>query len=150
MNTTSVGYEHVALVAADGHASEGTEAGDPFPGETGNTQYTDTSMPGARWHSTAAAVDCPITNIRENDGVITFDFKAEAAGLASVDGAGAASVVVSDGAIVVDNPHGETVTVVGIDGRLVQTSALKNVVCRPGNGVYVVKCGELSEKVILN
>jgi len=150
VNTTSVGYEHVALVAADGHASEGTEAGDPFPGETGNTQYTDTSMPGARWHSTAAAVDCPITNIRENDGVITFDFKAEAAGLASVDGAGAASVVVSDGAIVVDNPHGETVTVVGIDGRLVQTSALKNVVCRPGNGVYVVKCGELSEKVILN
>ena len=150
VNTTSVGYEHVALVAADGHASEGTEAGDPFPGETGNTQYTDTSMPGARWHSTAAAVDCPITNIRENDGVITFDFKAEAAGLASVDGAGAASVVVSDGAIVVDNPHGETVTVVGIDGRLVQASALKNVVCRPGNGVYVVKCGELSEKVILN
>ena len=150
VNTTSVGYEHVALIAADGHASEDTEAGDPFPGETGNTQYTDTSMPGARWHSTSAAVDCPITNIRENDGMITFDFKADATGLAMVESGGTVNVVVDDGAIVVDNPCGDTVTVVGIDGKIVQTSDLKNVVCRPGNGIYIVKCGDVSKKVILD
>lgn len=150
VNTTSVGYEHVALIAADGHASEDTEAGDPFPGETGNTQYTDTSMPGARWHSTSAAVDCPITNIRENDGMITFDFKADATGLAMVESGGTVNVVVDGGAIVVDNPCGDTVTVVGIDGKIVQTSDLKNVVCRPGNGIYIVKCGDVSKKVILD
>ena len=150
VNTTSVGYEHVALIAADGHASEDTEAGDPFPGETGNTQYTDTSMPGARWHSTSAAVDCPITNIRENDGMITFDFKADATGLAMVESGGTVNVVVDGGAIVVDNPCGDTVTVVGIDGKIVQKSDLKNVVCRPGNGIYIVKCGDVSKKVILD
>lgn len=150
VNTTSAGYEHVALVAADGHATDGTEGGDPFPGTTGNTEFTDTSMPGARWHSTPSAVGCPITNIRESGGVITFDFKAGASGLAAVDGGETDRVAVDGGAIVVDNPLGENVAIVGVDGKLVVTSALKRVVCRPGNGVYVVKCGKMSEKVVLN
>ena len=82
--------------------------------------------------------------------MITFDFKADATGLAMVESGGTVNVVVDDGAIVVDNPCGDTVTVVGIDGKIVQTSDLKNVVCRPGNGIYIVKCGDVSKKVILD
>ena len=150
VNTKSVGYEHVALVAADGHVSEGSESGDPFPGTTGNTEYTDMSMPGAKWHTTSAQVNRPITNIRENDGVIMFDFMAEATGITAVHEDEALLVSVASGTISVGNPVGEEVSIMSIDGRVVLTSAAKDVVCRPGRGVYVVKCGDMVKKVILD
>lgn len=150
VNTKSVGYEHVALVAADGHVSEGSESGDPFPGTTGNTEYTDMSMPGAKWHTTSAQVNRPITNIRENDGVIMFDFMAEATGITAVHEDEALLVSVAGGTISVGNPAGEEVSIMSIDGRVVLTSAAKDVVCRPGRGVYVVKCGDMVKKVILD
>lgn len=151
VNTKSVGYEHVALVAADGHVSEGSESGDPFPGTTGNTEYTDMSMPGAKWHTTSAQVNRPITNIRENDGVIMFDFMAEATGITAVHEDEALLVSVAGGTISVGNPVGEEeVSIMSIDGRVVLTSAAKDVVCRPGRGVYVVKCGDMVKKVILD
>ena len=76
-------YEHVTIVPADGMKElelENTrplEAGDPWPGSTGKTEFTNTSIPAALWRSsgTSTPVNMPITNIRESeDGVITFDF----------------------------------------------------------------------------
>ena len=47
-------------------------AGDPFPGATNNTSFTDDTAPSARsWAGDATNV--PLTNIAENSGVITFD-----------------------------------------------------------------------------
>lgn len=149
VNTTSSGYEHVALVPADNIASQGTEDGDPFPGVSGNTQFTDTSLPAAFWHTTAAAVDCPITNIREENGVITFDFKAESTGIGAVEGGVKPCVSVAGGLVSVENPEGLDVCISSADGRIVARSKFKTVECRPGSGVYIVSCGGIVQKIVV-
>lgn len=150
VNTLSSGYEHVSLIAADGHASDGTEAGDPFPGTSNNTQFTDTSMPGAKWHTTSDAVNSPITNIRENNGVITFDFKSDATGIESHEGRQElARISTTDGTINIDNPQKSDILILSADGRIIQQSAQMHITCTPGCGMYIVKCGELIKKVIL-
>lgn len=150
VNTSSSGYEHVSLIPADGHASDGTEAGDPFPGTSNNTQFTDTSMPSAKWHTTSDAVNCPITNIRENNGVITFDFKSDATGIESHEaGQELARISTTGGTINIDNPQKSDVLILSADGRIIQKSAQRHITCTPGCGMYIVKCGELIKKVIL-
>lgn len=149
VNTTSSGYEHVALVPADNMATNGTQDGDPFPGTSGNTSFTDTSRPAASWHTSTAAVDCPITNIREENGIIRFDFKAEATDIGSVDSGEEMSVSVSDGTIRIRNPHNGTVTITGVDGRTVRESAESSVTATPGPGVYLVRVGGKTNKIVI-
>lgn len=61
------------LEEADNEENWGpTAAGDPFPGTSNNTSFTDDTTPNARaWNGAASGV--PITNIAENSGNITFD-----------------------------------------------------------------------------
>lgn len=48
--------------------------GDPFPGTSYNTSFTDTSTPSmATWDGSLP--DKPITSIKESNGIITFDFR---------------------------------------------------------------------------
>ena len=148
VNTTSSGYEHVALVPADNMATDATMAGDPFPGTSGNTEFTDTSHPAASWHTSDAAVDCPVTNIREEGGVIKFDFKGGATGIGRVDRA-AGGVTVADGTVCVENPLNAVVEIVSVDGRAVCRSAESVVTVSPGRGAYVVKQGGKTVKVVV-
>ena len=148
VNTTSSGYEHVALVPADNMATDATMAGDPFPGTSGNTEFTDTSHPAASWHTSDAAVDSPVTNIREEGGVIRFDFKGGATGIGRVDRA-AGGVTVADGTVCVENPLNAVVEIVSVDGRAVCRSAESVVTVSPGRGAYVVKQGGKAVKVVV-
>lgn len=51
-------------------------------------------------------VNCPITNIRENNGVITFDFKSDATGIESHEaGQELARISATGGTINIDNPQ---------------------------------------------
>jgi M6 family metalloprotease-like protein len=59
---------------ADDMKSYSTISGDPFPGSTGNTSFTDYSIPNSFSVSGETTVK-PITNIKELSGTITFDFK---------------------------------------------------------------------------
>lgn len=86
VNALLSGYEHVSIVAADNSrtlnstGSQNFEAGDPFPGTTGVTSFTDETKPAAVWKATGKelTVGMPITNIRETpEGVILFDFMAD-------------------------------------------------------------------------
>lgn len=62
----------VDIVEADGLADNNTLSGDPFPGANGVTSFTDNTTPSMRtW--TNVRVEKPITNIHEQDGVISFD-----------------------------------------------------------------------------
>ncbi len=73
-------YEHINIIPADNsrNMTPDGEAGDPWPGSRGKTEFTDESAPGAVWRSSGKPVSMPITNIRESeDGVITFDFMIE-------------------------------------------------------------------------
>lgn len=59
---------------ADGIDDTNTRNGDTYPGRSGNTEFTDTSTPNAlNWNG--EATNTPITNIREEGGVIYFQVK---------------------------------------------------------------------------
>ncbi len=54
-------------------------AGDPYPGTSGNTSFTDTSVPASKFYEPTKSgsyyLGKPITNIKENsNGTISFDF----------------------------------------------------------------------------
>lgn len=148
VNTTSSGYAHVSLVPADNMASDDTKAGDPFPGTGGNTSFTDSSSPSAFWHTSTENVGCPVTNIREVDGVITFDFKKETVGISSA-GVSEPFVSIEGGTVCVDNPFNERVQIVAADGRVMCTSSESRVVVSPGSGMYMVRRGPATYKFVV-
>lgn len=64
-------HQGIDLVEADGRATVDSRAGDPFPGASGITSFTDNTYPSMRdWNNNP--LNLPITEIKETDGVITF------------------------------------------------------------------------------
>lgn len=64
----------IYIKPADGIDDTNTRNGDTYPGRAGNTQFTDFSNPNAiNW--AGEPTNTPITNIREEDGVIHFQVK---------------------------------------------------------------------------
>ena len=65
-------HQRIDIVEADGLATDETRAGDPFPGTSRITSFTDNSYPSMRdWNGND--LNLPITEIAESeDGVITF------------------------------------------------------------------------------
>ena len=80
VNSTGAGtgnsHQRCTIVPADGLA--GNDNGDPYPGSSGNTAFTDSSTPAACFYdgqSTASTpVGKPVTDITEVDGKISFTF----------------------------------------------------------------------------
>lgn len=65
-------HQYADIEEADGKQSEYSRAGDAFPGTSEVTSFTDETTPGMkRW--TKGGFGLPITDIAENDGVITFN-----------------------------------------------------------------------------
>lgn len=68
----SPSHQYVDIEEADGTQSDYSRDGDPFPGVSYKTSFTPNTNPAMKtWNGTA--VDFPITNIDEEDGIITFD-----------------------------------------------------------------------------
>jgi len=68
-NTPS--HQYVDIEEADGTQNEGSRAGDAFPGTSNKTSFTDTGTPNMKtWGG--VALNKPITDIAENNGIITF------------------------------------------------------------------------------
>lgn len=76
------GHQRVSLVPADNQlliynyndvAYVNSLYGDPYPGSTNNTSFTDTSTPAAKLY-TGGYLGKPITSITHNAGVINFKF----------------------------------------------------------------------------
>lgn len=79
------------IVEADGVATTATASGDPFPGTSNVTSFTDNTTPSMRtW--TNIRVEKPITNIREQDGVISFDIMGGGERIAPVEALAADAV----------------------------------------------------------
>lgn len=149
VNASSGSYEHISLVAADGNKSSTSFAGDPFPGSKGATQFTDDTTPAARWYTTDEPVGSPVTNIREENGLIKFDFKQPATSISSVSTASSPRLKAIGGTLFIDNPSGRTVTVTSTDGRVVSRSAATAQSVNTGRGVYLVSCDGKSDKIII-
>lgn len=74
MNIVNITKQYIDLVEADNIPSDYTLEGDAFPGTAGVTEFTDDSTPSMRsWAGTA--LHSPITEIKEQNGVISFMFK---------------------------------------------------------------------------
>ncbi len=68
-NTPS--HQYVDIEEADGTQSDGSRAGDAFPGTSNKTEFTASTNPAMKtWNGTA--IDVPLTDIAENGGNITF------------------------------------------------------------------------------
>ncbi len=68
-NTPS--HQYVDIEEADGTQSEYTRDGDAFPGTSHVTSFTSSTKPAMKtWAN--RAIDVPLTDIAENNGVITF------------------------------------------------------------------------------
>lgn len=64
-------HQYVDIEEADNQRTEGTRAGDAFPGTAGVTSFTDDTSPSMRtWDGEGLGL--PITDIAEVDGIITF------------------------------------------------------------------------------
>lgn len=70
----SQSHQYVDIEEANGRANSSSEAnmaGYPFPGTSGNTSFTSTTTPALKdWSN--RAINYPITDITEKNGIITF------------------------------------------------------------------------------
>lgn len=66
-------HQRVTIIPADNKLTEVTLSGDTYPGSSGNTELTSTSTPPARVYI-GDYMQKDITNITDNEGVITFSF----------------------------------------------------------------------------
>lgn len=73
-------YQRMTIIPADNTAnsSYGADAGDLYPGSSGNNQLTNTSTPSASLYAKNTdgknLMNKPITEIAEADGIISFSF----------------------------------------------------------------------------
>lgn len=101
--------------------------GDLFPGTTGNTEFTDNSIPSATVYSASGLLNRPIYGIKENDGVIYFAYLDKT---------------------LVGIPHippshtPEATAIFSLDGR-----RMKSAKTLP-NGLYIIKEGKGSKLII--
>ncbi|MEG1187615.1 MAG: M6 family metalloprotease domain-containing protein [Bacteroidales bacterium] len=81
----TLGHQRVSLVPADnnlmvynGNYTAYVESllGDPYPGTSANTAFTDTSVPAAQLY-TGGKLGKPITNITHENKIVTFNFMEE-------------------------------------------------------------------------
>lgn len=154
MNTVNntASRQHVDLEEADGIQTESTRAGDAFPGTAGITSFTDDTKPSmTTWGGNR--LNLPITNITENDGLITFRV-AGSNDAPDPDGvisaSTEASITVSGRTIIIRNATGKRITVSTVDGRTVYRgngSALSRI--DTGSGFYIVKAGDNTMKAMV-
>ena len=70
----SASHQYVDIEEADGTQTEASRPGDAFPGTKNVTTFTDETSPSMRtW--LGKKLNMPITDIAENDGIITFKVK---------------------------------------------------------------------------
>lgn len=139
VNAARSRYEHVRIMAADNVWSSNVldEEGDPYPGTSGNTMLTGTSVPAASWMSSGnpVPVNWAVTNIRETeDGNILFDFQ-ETAGVGKVN-SDKSDITVNGNTINV--PYGAVIY--DITGRQTVSNTLSA-------GIYIVKTSAGSVKI---
>ncbi len=131
-------YEHVRIVAADNTWSKvgNSEQGDPFPGLKGITEFTAENNQAYRWQSNKKVPAFKLTDIAENDGVISFNFAPSSTGISDILTGGETAVSVVGNDIVA--PDGSVAY--DLAGRRVGLSSLPA-------GIYIVRTPSATVKV---
>lgn len=144
-------HQYVDIEEADGTCTEASRAGDAFPGTSNITSFTDTTRPSmTTWAGTGLGL--PITDIAENDSVITF----KVAGGNTNSGlqqtlAATGRVRLAGRFVIIDSAKGDNIVVSDIHGRVLYAASSEGkTVSVPvdGKGVFIVKAGKQSYKVV--
>lgn len=143
MNTvnTEGSRQRMSIIPADNNTTYTIQglAGDLFPGTKGVTELTDTGTPKALLHtpnaSGLALMSKPIYNIKEENGLIHFDFLKKATtdirGVTQADG----------GSSVWD--------VYRMDGSKIASSVSEQEVYRLPSGLYLLRSGKDTRKIMV-
>ncbi len=75
VNTSTSKYEHVQLMPADNLWESKNQDADTYPGTGNVTAFTFDTTPAITWRSGDDPTGTGIVNIKETDGVVTFDYK---------------------------------------------------------------------------
>jgi M6 family metalloprotease-like protein len=112
--------------------------GDPFPGTSNNTTFTDTSSPGMlTWAS--KSLSKPITYITEADGVISFDFMdGLKSSLSTLDNETPSAYVNNRIIYVKGNDEGSIIRAYDTTGILRSTSSLGEIQVN-SSGLYLLQ-----------
>lgn len=121
--------------------------GDPYPGLSKNTSFSNSSTPAAQLNN-KELLNIAITNIQEtNDGIITFDFTGGETSISAIHQS--KEVYVQGNEIIISTESGEMAQVYSIDGILKKSFVTEIGENRiPMNsGIYIVRIGNKSFKV---
>lgn len=138
-------FDRVALVSADNTQTLDSEDGDVYPGVKGVTEFSPATTPAQKWR-TAGADPFWLSGITETDGVISFNFDTGAPSSISMPFIDAD---LNGNVLSVSNPRGEEVAIYGIDGTQVAKSSAINLTQTLAKGVYVLKSGRRSVKIMI-
>ena len=151
---TDATHQYVDIVEAGGSAnnqSATTMAAYPFPGTKSKTSLTSSTSPALKsW--AGKAIDLPIANIMESNGVISFDVAGGSSGIADVATDG--SALRAEGLTLrYSGAPGDVVRICDLAGRMVATVAADAsgmaAVELPA-GVYVASAPSCTRKVALH
>lgn len=149
INTKNAFFDHVTLVPADNEASTDNEASDPYPNASLEaTALSAVTTPAGFWHS-GGNFSSVISNIHEDSsGNIVFDFQPISTGIATMS-VSRVSLALGLGYVKVVNPEHETVSVIDTKGRTISCSSDEAQRIDVPAGVYIIKYGEKTTKVIV-
>ncbi len=136
-------HQYVDLVEADNKKNDNDQSGDTFPGSKNITSYGANTVPALKsWAGKTLGID--LSNIAENDGLITFFVQKEGStGIGSV--AAESNLATVSGTMLTAN---EDVKVYSLTGQ--QVAALQSGdSAELSAGIYVVRGADSSIKVAL-
>lgn len=148
VNTVYSGYEHVALVPADGITSRKTLETDVFPGE--QNQYTTLTAADNEhlfWHQSEYPFTATLSRIREENGAVFFDFNAPLAGIGQTAAECPFRIEATEGGLLIGNPQQLGVTIADSQGQLRSRSTEESQYLQLPQGIYVVSAGGHARKI---
>lgn len=150
-------HPHMRLVAADNatplySAGEtnyrNSLKGDLYPGTKQNTAFTNTSSPNAKLWS-GDMLSKPITNIRTENGIVTFDFGTATGLERNISG----SVVrIADRRLFIERNETLPVAIFSLTGQRVPYTEQSSGICSTSPlepGLYIVQLGAQVSKIII-
>ncbi len=158
-------HQCVDVIEADGLGQPVTDGatvywsglkGDPFPGTSNVTSFTDISSPNSlSW--AGVATEMPITQIAENNGVISFKFKGGNTSTSilptsqDVENGFTASRNAATNQLIIDIPKSEKMVISDYSGRIIRSEILKpgtHSFTLPAHQVYILKIGAQVKKFV--
>ena len=140
-------FKHYHILPADNDYNRGTNAGDLFP-YNGTDSITTTGKPVLKAGDSYPSYS--VYNIRSVGGIISFHAGPDLISEVAPRHDDEITINIIDGNLQIDAPVGRRVSVHDLSGRTVSevvTSQSTQRIALPGQGIWIVKCGNMVRKL---